>query len=130
MKCTVSYNQMVIESEVTAEQFENARSYQPTSVDLRDEKGKLLFCAMVKYSDEGSINENGIIFNGMTAEGKLFCSIVIGGADIPAAEKKTDVAKAFGPELAKLKTLENQIMQANAGLNEVIASVQDAITIA
>lgn len=130
MKCTVAYNQMTVESTITAKDFARAAAYKPGSTSLRDDKGKLLFSAMTQEGEIGSINNNGIIFNGVTGEDKLFCSIMLGGADIAADKKKADIAEAFGPALAKLKELENQIPEVNEALNGVIGSVEDSIVIA
>lgn len=130
MKCTVAYNQMTVESTITAKGFARAAAYKPGSTSLRDDKGKLLFSAMTQEGEIGSINNNGIIFNGVTGEDKLFCSIMLGGADIAADKKKADIAEAFGPALAKLKELENQIPEVNEALNGVIGSVEDSIVIA
>ena len=130
MKCTVAYNQMTVESTVTAKDFARAAAYKPGSTSLRDDKGKLLFSAMTQEGEVGSINNNGIIFNGVTGEDKLFCSICLGGADIPADKKKADIAEAFGPALAKLKELENQIAEVNMAMDGIIGSVEDSIVIA
>lgn len=130
MKCTVAYNQMTVESTITAKGFARAAAYKPGSTSLRDDKGKLLFSAMTQEGEVGSINNNGIIFNGVTGEDKLFCSIMLGGADIAADKKKADIAEAFGPALAKLKELENQITEVNEAMNGVIGSVEDSIVIA
>ena len=131
MKCIVSYNQMTSESDITGKAFNRASAYKPGSTTLRDDKGKLLFTALSQDNAEsGSINNNGIIFNGTTGEDKLFCSICLGGADIPADKKKADIAEAYGPALAKLKVLEAQIAEVNVGMDGVIGSVEDAITIA
>ena len=130
MKCTVAYNQMTVESTITAKGFARAAAYKPGSTSLRDDKGKLLFSAMTQEGEVGSINNNGIIFNGVTGENKLFCSIMLGGADITADKKKADIAEAFGPALAKLKELENQITEVNVAMDGVIGSVEDSIVIA
>lgn len=130
MKCTVAYNQMTVESTITAKGFARAAAYKPGSTSLRDDKGKLLFSAMTQEGEVGSINNNGIIFNGVTGEDKLFCSIMLGGADIAADKKKADIAETFGPALAKLKELEDQITEVNVALNGVIGSVEDSIVIA
>lgn len=130
MKCTVAYNQMTVESTITAKGFARAAAYKPGSTSLRDDKGKLLFSAMTQEGEVGSINNNGIIFNGVTGENKLFCSIMLGGADIAADKKKADIAEAFGPALAKLKELEDQITEVNTVMNGVIGSVEDSIVIA
>ena len=130
MKCTVAYNQMTVESTITAKGFARAAAYKPGSTSLRDDKGKLLFSAMTQEGEVGSINNNGIIFNGVTGEDKLFCSIMLGGADIAADKKKADIAEAFGPALAKLKELENQITEVNTAMDGVIGSVEDSIVIA
>src|SRR5574344_1681828 len=130
MKCTVAYNQMTIESTITAKGFARAAAYKPGSTSLRDDKGKLLFSAMVQDGEVGSINNNGIIFNGVTGEDKLFCSIMLGGADIAADKKKADIAEVFGPALAKLKELECQITEVNVAMDGVIGSVEDSIVIA
>ena len=131
MKCTVAYNQMTVESTITAKGFARAAAYKPGSTSLRDDKGKLLFSAMIQNNAEfGSITNNGIIFNGATGEDKLFCSIMLGGADIAADKKKADIAEAFGPALAKLKELENQITEVNMAMDGVIGSVEDSIVIA
>ena len=130
MKCTVAYNQMTVESTITAKGFARAVAYKPGSTSLRDDKGKLLFSALSQEGEIGSINNNGIIFNGVTGEDKLFCSIMLGGADIAADKKKADIAEAFGPALAKLKELENQITEVNEAMNGVIGSVEDSIVIA
>lgn len=130
MKCTVAYNQMTVESTITAKGFARAAAYKPGSTSLRDDKGKLLFSAMTQEGEIGSINNNGIIFNGVTGEDKLFCSIMLGGADVAADKKKADIAEAFGPALAKLKELENQITEVNEAMNGVIGSVEDSIVIA
>lgn len=131
MKCVVSYNQMTIESDITVKAFNRASAYKPGSTTLRDDKGKLLFTAFLQGDTaSGSLNNNGIIFNGATDEDKLFCSICLGGADVPADKKKAGIAEAYGPALAKLKELEAQIAEVNIGMDGVIGSVEDAITIA
>ena len=130
MKCTVAYNQMTVESTITAKGFARAAAYKPGSTSLRDDKGKLLFSAMIQEGEIGSITNNGIIFNGATGEDKLFCSVMLGGADIAADKKKADIAEAFGPALAKLKELENQITEVNTAMDGVIGSVEDSIVIA
>lgn len=130
MKCTVAYNQMTVESTITAKGFARAAAYKPGSTYLRDDKGKLLFSAMTQEGEVGSINNNGIIFNGVTGEDKLFCSIMLGGADLAADKKKADIAEVFGPALAKLKELENQITEVNMAMDGVIGSVEDSIVIA
>ena len=130
MKCTVAYNQMTVESTITTKDFVRAAAYKPGSTSLRDDKGKLLFSAMTQEGEVGSINNNGIIFNGVTGEDKLFCSIMLGGANVAADKKKADIAEAFGPALAKLKELENQITEVNTAMDGVIGSVEDSIVIA
>ena len=130
MKCTVAYNQMTVESTITTKDLARASAYKPGSTSLRDDKGKLLFSAMIQEGEIGSITNNGIIFNGATGEDKLFCSICLGGADVPADKKKADIAEAFGPALAKLKELENQITEVNMAMDGVIGSVEDSIVIA
>ena len=129
MKVTNNYSTITIESAITMEDLNNVRKYAPKALQLRDEKNNLKYAIM--RGPEGSIDDRGIFFSSVNADGKLFVSVEMPGlAAMSADERKNIIKNEMGVNLAKLEKIEAQVAEALDKVNATIASIADSITCA
>jgi hypothetical protein len=118
MKIKVVQDSVIFISELTMEELEKAMKFAPESTTLyakrEDGKKKEPICA-VAYADEGSVTNNGVIFDSTTDEGKLCTTILCSEGTYPhctTEEKKKCVSEQFACIILKMNELEKQIKEA------------------
>lgn len=132
MKVKIIQDAVIFISDITAEQFGKAKRFIPGCLTLTKKVNEknVPICAM-DYADEGSVNNNGIIYDSTTDSGKL-CITLVGteGFDphLSAAEKQRVVAERHSGLIIKMNALEAQIVEALAEKESEIVAATEAIT--
>ncbi len=124
IKLYSAVHQYVVTSDITKENFDVVKKYNPTACQLLDEDGNVTFA--VGYNEgHSSISKVGVTFGQTDGTGKLQAI----GAIAPAVgqTEKDFVADAIAPAYEGLKALEEQIANAAAAAtathNDLVASI-------
>lgn len=124
---------IIFVSGLTKEQLAEANRFVPgsTTLTLKDEESKKVrpIC-MVAYAEEGSVNENGIVFDSTTEDG-FMCKTLIAsqGFDkhISAEDKEKAVAETFAGLILNMNDLEDQIVRALDDNADKIATAKRSV---
>lgn len=115
MKSRIAVDKLIVTSAYTLDEIKMIEKYKPEALKLVDEDKNLVFkYGVAKF--EGSISDNGIMFDKVDGDGKA--AIVY---DIPAdADKRVDyVVDNLGVAIERIKEVE-------ADLDDIIKDIKDA----
>lgn len=132
MKVKIIQDAVIFITDITAEQFGKAKKFIPKALTLTEKvDGKDVPVCGMGYANEGSVNNNGIIFDSTTDSGKL-CITLVGteGCDphLTAAEKQRAVAERHSALILKMNVLEAQIISMLAEKEAEIETATTAVT--
>ena len=101
------------------------------TLNIKNEETKKVtpVCALA-YAAEGSVSENGIVFDSVTDDGYMCKTLVAtAGFDtaLSAEDKKKAVAESFAGVILKMNDLEAQVKDALAENADKIAAAKQAI---
>lgn len=132
MKVKIIQDAVIFITDITVEQFGKAKHFIPKALTLVEKvDGKDVPVCGMDYAHEGSVNNNGIIFDSSTDSGKL-CITLVGteGCDphLTAAEKQRAVAERHSGLILKMNALEAQIISMLAEKEAEIEAATTAVT--
>jgi hypothetical protein len=129
MKIKLVQDSIIFISGLTREEFFEAQRFcnEACVLKVKDvETKKETPVCVVAYADEGSVSQNGIVFDSTTEEG-FMCKTLIAsqGNDehVPAAEKVQAISREFAGLVLNMNALEEQI---KAALSDNAAKIDAA----
>ena len=132
MKIKIVQDAVIFITDITAEQFGKAKKFIPKALTLTEKvDGKDRPVCGMDYANEGSVNNNGIIFDSTTDSGKL-CITLVGteGCDphLTAEEKTRVVAERHSSLILKMNELEAQVVSMLAEKEAEIEAATTAVS--
>lgn len=135
MKIKLVQDSIIFISELKKTEFDEASRFCPESLTLtvKDEATKKVtpVCA-VCYTDEGSVSQNGIVFDSTTEEGYMCKTLVATqGYDehVSSENKIKAVSEEFASLILRMNDLEAQIKSALNDNAAKIAAARDSIKV-
>lgn len=125
-KMKVMGDMIQLSTDLTREELERVKNFAPEALKLFDSEGNEVFGVGIS---DASYSKYGICFCSETAEGKMFMTTnnpIVDHSD-PAKERE-ELTRYFAPLLHKLQAVETGVTAVKASLEDMEASVQDAIT--
>lgn len=124
---------VIFVSGLTKEELAEANKFCPgaTTLSVKDEDTKKVrpIC-MVAFAAEGSVSDNGIVFDSTTEDGKMCKTIVISqGLDehVSAEAKEKAVAESFASLILNMNDLEAQVKAALSDNADKIDTAKNSI---
>ena len=135
MKIKLVQDSIIFISGLKKSELDEATRFCPASLTLKvkDEatKKETPICA-VCYADEGSVSNNGIVFDSTTEEGYMCKTLVAAqGYDehVSSEEKIKAVSEEFASLILKMNDLEAQILGALADNAAKITAARDSVEV-
>lgn len=133
MKVKLIQDSIVFVSGLTKAQLEEANKFVPSATTLmvKDEETKKASpICMVAYAEDGSVCDNGIVFDSTTEDG-FMCKTLVAtqGNDAPMSseEKVKAVSETFAGLILKMNDLEEQVINALEDNAAKIAAAKQSI---
>ena len=133
MKIKLVQDSIIFISGLKKTEYEEAMKFVPSActLNIKNEETKKVtpVCALA-YAAEGSVSENGIVFDSVTDDGYMCKTLVATtGFDpaLSAEDKKKAVAESFAGVILKMNDLEAQVKDALAENADKIAAAKSAI---
>lgn len=119
---------MVVKSSLKLETLTKLAKYKPASMELRDEKDRLIFKVAVAGTGDGSISEKALYFAPATHDPEGLATITAG---IPyfVHDAKDYVADLLGAAYPKLVELEDQMATASAEVDAAKEAMLENISV-
>lgn len=125
-KLSIMGDTVQITTDLTKEVINRVKDYAPDALKLFDEEDNEVFGVDIGHAN---YSKYGICFCSEDAEGKMFMTTNNPVLDHSDAEKeREEVVRVFAPVLSKLQLVEANINAAKASIDEMEASVQEAVT--
>ena len=125
-KLSIMGDTVQITTDLTKEVINRVKDYAPDALKLFDEEDNEVFGVDIGHAN---YSKYGICFCSEDAEGKMFMTTNNPILDHSDAEKeREEVVRVFAPVLSKLQLVEANISAAKASIDEMEASVQEAVT--
>ena len=135
MKIKLVQDSIIFISGLTKEQFEEAIRFCPEALTLKvkDEASKkeTPVCA-VAYAGEGSVSQNGVVFDSTTEEGYMCKTLIASqGYDehVSAEDKIGAVTEEFASLILKMNDLEAQVLAALEDNAAKIAAARGSVEV-
>ena len=135
MKIKLVQDSIIFISGITLEEYREAKRFCPEALTLkvRDEETKKAapVCA-IAYADQGSVSQNGVVFDSTTAEGYMCKTLVaVQGNDEAVApeEKVKAISEEFASLILKMNELEDQVKAALTDNSAMIEAAKDSVEI-
>jgi hypothetical protein len=135
MKIKLVQDSIIFVSGLKKSEFDEATRFCPDALTLkvRDEETKKVrpICG-VCYADEGSISQNGIVFDSTTEEGYMCKTIVAAqGYDehVSSADKIKAISEEFAGLILKMNDLEAQVKENLTENSAKIAAARDSVEV-
>lgn len=133
MKVKLVQDSIIFISDLKKTEYEEAMKFVPSACTLtvkNEETKKATPVCALAYATEGSVSENGIVFDSVTDDGYMCKTLVAtAGFDtaLSAEDKEKAVAESFAGVILKMNDLEAQIKNALAENANKIAAAKSAI---
>lgn len=135
MKIKLVQDSIIFISGLKKSEFDEANRFCPEALTLKvkDEmtKKETPVCG-IAYADEGSVSNNGVVFDSTTEEG-FMCKTLIAaqGYDkhVSAEDKVKCVSEEFASLIVKMNSLEEQISLALTANADKIANARESIEV-
>ena len=129
-KIVSAYKTLTIESALTKDDLKKALRYDPNSASLYGEdKNTQTFAIATDSPGCGTVSAFGIVFDGVTTEGKLF--ITVADEKIPADKeaRKSFIEDNYGSILYKLNQTEASVVNCLARISSEVDAITNSIEI-
>lgn len=133
MKIKLVQDSIIFISGLKKTEYEEAMKFVPSACTLtvkNEETKKATPVCALAYATEGSVSENGIVFDSITDDGYMCKTLVAtAGFDpaLSAEDKEKAVAESFAGVILKMNDLEAQVQDALAENADKIAAAKQAI---
>lgn len=133
MKVKLVQDSIIFISGLKKTEYEEAMKFVPSACTLtvkNEETKKATPVCALAYATEGSVSENGIVFDSVTDDGYMCKTLVAtAGFDtaLSAEDKEKAVAESFAGVILKMNDLEAQVKNALAENANKIAAAKSAI---
>jgi len=135
MKIKLVQDSIIFISNLTQQEFAEATRFCPEALTLvaKDEATKKTtpICA-IAYASEGSVSQNGVVFDSTTEDGYMCKTLVATqgyDAHVSAEDKVKAVSEEFASLILKMNTLEEQIKDALEDNAAKITAARDSVEI-
>lgn len=129
MKCIISYNQIVVKSDCTAEEFEHARKLNPENTVLRDDKDKLIYAIAYDPDSTGDVSQHGITFNSTNSEGFMYTALYGNLENATIAEKKEAVKEKLAIHIRHIEEIERNIKGTASAYDTLLNDAESKIIV-
>lgn len=133
MKIKLVQDSIIFISGLKKTEYEEAMKFVPSACTLtvkNEETKKATPVCALAYATEGSVSENGIVFDSVTDDGYMCKTLVAtAGFDtaLSAEDKEKAVAESFAGVILKMNDLEAQVKDALTENADKIAAAKQAI---
>lgn len=119
----------VLTTNITKDVYKRVEAHAPDALMLKDEKDTPIFrLGYDPNASEGSLRPFGAFFNGVDEEGKLTAQFTF-ASNPPREEQKRAFLEVHANAIDAIRKIENNVAEALVGVDEMIESVADAVTV-
>lgn len=127
-KIIITGSAIVLKSDLKLDTLKKLEKYQPSSMEMRDEKDRLIFKAAIAGEGEGSISEKAVYFAPVTHDAEGLATVTL---SIPASvhDAKEYAADLLGRVYLNLADLERVMASASTSVDTAKAQMLERITV-
>lgn len=129
-KVTIAGSAIVLTSAITEETFVKAVKFDKSALQILNEKKEPEFQISLGEDGPGAIGKNGILFNGVNAEGQLELTMVAPEITTSTVEEKLDFVKwNIAPFLVKLDLVEAKVDASQTAIDATLTAALSNVTV-
>lgn len=127
-KIIITGSAIVLKSDLKLDTMKKLEKYQPSSMETRDDKDRLVFKAAIAGEGEGSVSEKAVYFAPVTHDADGLATVTL---SIPASvhDAKEYAADLLGRVYPNLTTLERAMNAASTAVDTAKAQMLERITV-